>query len=87
MLYIDDIGNNTIRFGNSSGGGEYTKYLTKPLYAESDLLGRVWIKDGYTGINYLNCYDPSQITLEGTVYEVDDFVSEFNIIGSLLNPL
>lgn len=85
MLYIDDIGNNTIRFGNAQGGGSYPKFLSKPLYAESDLLGRVWIKDGYTGINYLNCYDPSQITLEGTVYEVDDFVSEFNIVGTLLN--
>lgn len=85
MLYIDDIGNNTIRFGNAVGGGQYTKYLSKPLYAESDLLGRVWIKDGYTDINYLNCYDPSQITLDGTVYDAENFVSEFNILGSLLN--
>lgn len=79
MLYIDDIGNNTIRFGNAAGGGTYPKFMANNLIARSDEIGRVWVEETVTGTEVLNCYDPTQINLEGSVYTVAGaFVQAFN---------
>lgn len=79
MLYIDDIGNNTIRFGDAAGGGTYPKFMANTLTARSDEMGRVWITDTVTEDGVLNCYDPTQINLEGSVYTVAGaFIQAFN---------
>ena len=79
MLYIDDIGNNTIRFGDAVGGGTYPKFMANNLTARCDEIGRVWVEETVDGTGIINCYDPSQINLEGSVYTVAGaFVQAFN---------
>lgn len=85
MLYIDDVGNNTVRFGHAVGGGDYAKYLPNNMAARSseqvggDSVGRVWITDTDTNESVVDCYDPALITLDGVVYaNPGNFVQAFN---------
>lgn len=87
MLYIDDIGNNTIRFGDAVGGGTYPKFLPNNMVARTsqkagdDTTGRVWISNTDDDGNILNNYKPSDITLSGTVYtDGGAFVQAFNAL-------
>lgn len=85
MLYIDDVGNNTVRFGHEVGGGDYAKYLPNNMAARSseqvggDSVGRVWVTDTDTNESIVDCYDPAKITLDGVVYaNPGNFVQAFN---------
>lgn len=68
MLYIDDVGNNTIRFSNTNGGGGTDKFLPNNMVARSDEIGRVWIANKDAEDSQLDCYKPTEITVSGTVY-------------------
>ena len=79
MLYIDDIGNNTIRFSDTLGGGGYDKYLPNNMVARGDEINRVWVLNSDSGLNELNSYDPANITINGVVYVyAANFVPAFN---------
>lgn len=85
MLYIDNVGNSSIRFGDAVGGGTHPKTLPNNMVARSsevvgnDTTGRVWINDTDSNANILNCYDPAQITLNGVIYgDASNFVMQFN---------
>ena len=85
MLYIDYLGNNTVRFGDAVGGGTNQKVFTNLLSARcaepigDDVTGRVWIQDTETGLSVLNNTVPSDITLNGVVHtNCGAFVQAFN---------
>jgi len=69
MLYIDDIGNNTIRLSDTSGGGGTADAtFTNNAVAWSDEIDRVWCQNKDSNVMILNCYDPAKITVGGTAY-------------------
>jgi len=80
MLYIDNIDDNSIRFGSAVGGGSYPRILPKTLQARADTYdtSRVWITNTQNNESMLNVYPASLITLEGTIYSAADFVTAFN---------
>lgn len=77
MLYIDDVGNNTVRFASSAAGANAV-YYPNTLSARSDELDLVWIVDEETNNGVLNAYNPDEITLDGVVYSAPNFVQAFN---------
>ncbi|MBN2661586.1 MAG: hypothetical protein JXR54_09995 [Tannerellaceae bacterium] len=93
MLYIDYLGNNTVRFGDAVGGGTNQKVFGNTLAARcaepvgDDTTGRVWIQDTETGFEVLNNTKTSDITLNGAVYsDCGAFVQAFaaSIAGETL---
>ena len=86
MLYIDYLGNDTIRFGDAAGGGDYQKVMSSlSLTARcaekvgDDTTGRVWIQDEDNEVDVLCNAQVSDITLNGTVYaDCGAFVQAFN---------
>lgn len=82
MLYIDFIGNKSVRFSNLPDGNGRTKFMKTNLQAREDSLGLVWIANIDNWKDVLNCYPPTDITLNGTVYIVSgEFVDEFNTLA------
>jgi len=88
MLYINEVDNYTVKFHDN---GTHSQDYGKDLVANSDDLGRVWIKGKYKRGNVLNSALPEDITLEGNVYSVaEQFVSDFNLLmnnQSLVGPV
>ena len=85
MLYIDDVGNESVRFGDAVGGGDVQKTLPNNLVARSsesvgnDTTGRVWVSDKDTGAVILDVFNPALITLDGVIYPAaGNFVQAFN---------
>lgn len=82
MLYIDYIGNNTIRFSNKSGGGGVDKYLPNNMQSWADEIDRIWIQDMDSELMILNCYKYSEITFNGNIYtDPETLVKEFNSVN------
>jgi len=79
MLYIENIDDNSIRFGSAVGGGTYNKVYPKTLQARKDEIDRIWIWHTQNNETVLDCYLVSNISLEGTVYSTAEaFVKAFN---------
>ncbi len=88
MIYIDEIDDYTIRFGNDVGGGDYFKSVRKPIHAYKDELNRINIWDVATQTQIIHHEDHTNIALDGTVHaSAEAFVVAFNQIGALLNYL
>lgn len=87
MLYIDNIDDNSIRFGNAVGGGTHTQVFPKTLQARKDDIDRIWITRTDKDENVLNIYPVDEITLEGTVYgTATAFVTAFNnLVGGSIS--
>ena len=70
MLHIENIDDNSIRFGNAIGGGTYPSVYPKTLLAKTDTQDpeRVWITDRESKAGLLSGRDVSTINLNGTVY-------------------
>lgn len=80
MLYINKIDSNTIRFADAADGSGVKKLLPITLRARSDEKERVWITNPDYDEDLLVAKDPSEITLEGVVYNASTFVTQFNNI-------
>jgi hypothetical protein len=75
MLYVDYLGNNTVRLGDAAGGGTYQKLFTASALTArcaekvgDDTTGRIWIQDGENEVDVLCNEEVSNITFNGTVY-------------------
>jgi len=83
MLYIDNIDDNSIRFGNAVGGGAYSKVYPKSLQARKDEINRIWIWQDQDTESVLDSGQVSEITLNGLVYgTAQGFVTAFNNLCS-----
>lgn len=81
MLYIKNLDDNNVMFGDEPDGGTHKQVYPKNLVARSDVAGRVWISDTDLKGNVLNNYPHDEITLDGVVYNsADVFARAFNAL-------
>ena len=68
MLYIENIDDNSIRFGNAAGGGDAPRVLPKTLIAELHTNDRITIRNKESGEYVLHHGLYDEINLDGVVY-------------------